>query len=439
MRAILTLFMMVLVMGCHTLPLLGRGGQPPRETSSEQTAQAAASESEAGSAAPPKTQSAPAAAGKVILLISFSWSNDPAEDIQKSFTYASRQAFPPFTMDVVRRGSALETAVACDSLMQQNDVRLVIYAGDEGAAAGVALLSAKHRVPVLKLTSDARSFAELSPYLCEFLPSAKRQAEVLGDYAVRDLRLAQMMNLYPLDARGAALAEGFRQGVEKAGGAVEVAKTYPPEAPNIRVELAAVFSDENRLKQGKTPLKAALTPQERAEAFGDAKGGEVLFSDEEGDSLSEIPLQGEGFFLALSPDKVEPYSTQLSLLPKGVVLLGNSSWINRDVLARQQMITEGMYISSPLLPQPAERDDLLSGYEGEKGSQANEWELLGLDAGDFVGRLMAVPKGRQELIKAIPQVPQFSGRAIIVDFGGGRENRMVRLLHLTNGELAPVR
>jgi hypothetical protein len=419
-------------------PALGRGDPVPREQPESAGAVAPRSDA-AADAAGSKGSSAKDSEGKVVLLLAFAWSEGPAANIRRSFTYSARQAYPPFTVDVIHCASPYEATVVCDSVMQKSDPRLVVFAGDEGPAAAVALLSAKYRIPVLKLTSDTRSYTALSPYLFEFLASGERQAQVLGQFAVKELRLAQLMLLSPADTRGDALGSSFRSGVERSGGTVEDGRTYDPETPNVRPELAAIFSSESRTAGGRTPLTAALTPEERAEAFGDSQRGEVLFSGSNDDSTALPPLLGEGLFFVISPDKAEAYVSQLTLLPKGTLLLGNSSWASLAAPADESANTDGMHIVVPLLPKVIEKDALISGYEAEMRGEANEWELLGLDAGDFVGKVIAGSRAKQDLAKVIPQMPRFSGRAVEVDFGGAHENRVAKVLRFENGEFVPVR
>jgi hypothetical protein len=439
MRAAVVLAAITLTIGCQAVrPALGRGQLVPREQPAPAGAVAPRSDA-AADAVGSKGSSAKDSEGKVVLLVAFAWPEGPAGNIRRSFTYAARQAYPPFIVDVIRCASPYEATVVCDSVMQKSDARLVVFAGDEGPAAAVALLSAKYRVPVLKLTSDTRSYTRLSPYLFEFLASGERQAEVLGEFAVKELRLAQLMILSPADTRGDALGSSFRSGVERAGGTVEDGRGYEPETQNVRPELAAIFSSDARAAGGRAPITAALTPEERTEAFGDSQRGEVLFSGTENDSASVPPLLGEGLFFVVSPDKAESFAGQLTLLPKGTMLLGNSSWVNFGALAGANANTDGMHIVVPLLPKVIEKDALLAGYEAETGGEANEWELLGLDAGDFVGKVMASPRAKQDWAKLIPQMPRFAGRAVEVDFGGSRENRVAKVLRFEDGELVPVR
>jgi hypothetical protein len=427
------------VLGCHMMQPATEHREPPaRELSQSATAGAQRADTAADKTAE-RASAVKDGDTKAVLLISFGWPEGPAENIRRSFLYAARQAFPPYTVDIVQCGSPWEATAACDSVMQVSEVRLVVFAGDEGSAASVALLSAKRRVPVLKLTSDTKSFAPFSTHLFELLPSGEKQAEALGQFTVRDLHLAQTMILRSNDARGITLGSSFERGVTNAGGTLDVTRSYEPETQNIRPELAEIFSDQRRLARGAAPLKAALTPEERTEVFGDAHGGEVLFSGTEEDSTSPAVLTGEGLFVVLTPDKVGSYAAQLTMLPKGTILLGNSSWINPAALSDHDPVTSGMHIVAPLLPKAVAKDGLIDGYEAEKSGEANEWELLGLDAGEFVGKVMNNPRGRQDLTKIIPQMPRFVGRVVEVDFGGAHENRLAKILRFENGELIPER
>jgi len=325
--------------------------------------------------------------------------------------------------------------------MQPRPPALIVFAGDEGCAAVVALMSAEYRVPVLKITADGRSCSFLSDFLFEFLPSAQEQADALGEYAVRRLGLSSAVILAPNDASGRALADGFANGAERAGGVVDTTVSYSPLATNIRPDLGKVFSSTTRAKHGRVKLGTVLTPEERTEAFGDAQRGDVLFSGAESDSTSEQRIQsGEGFFFALSPFKVDAYASQLPTLPRGTVLLGNSSWADLEALAGNSTATEGMYLAAPLLPEPSDSNAVLLSYLQGAPRSVNEWELLGLDAGTYVGQLLSAQESSgQDVFHTLARMGRFSGIAAEVDFAGTHQNRAVRILQYQDGELRTIR
>jgi hypothetical protein len=393
--------------------------------------------------APAKTEAqASSPDGHVVLLIAFAWSEDPAAlDIEKSFRYAATSVCAGLTVEVVKAGSPYETAAACDSLMTKDGLRLIVFAGDEGSAATVALLSAQHKMPVLKITSDPRPLTGISSYLYEFLPSSEAQAQALGDYAAKNLGMPAAVVLTSEDAKGRALGDGFRKAVERAGARIDAEKFYSPEATNIRTDVGEVFSAQERKERGKVSLETSLTSEERAQAFGDSSGGEVLFNTPPADSVGTDTLKHEdGFFFTLSPDKIEAYSNQLRQLPDEVMLLGNSSWVDLEALGKTKAITDGMYMSVPLLPEAPDSNTDIKSFTTATGAIASEWAILGLDVGGFVGKIMAsTPRSRQEVLKAITGFSPYTGISVTVDFRTGRENKSTRILRYEGGDLKTVK
>lgn len=379
--------------------------------------------------------------GEVVLLLSFTWPGDADADLLRSFRFAAARANPQLTFDVIQTGSAFEAAAACEGLMQRSDMVLLVFAGDEAAAAPVALMSAQYRVPALKISGGSRPSSRFSPYFFEFLPSGEMQAAALGEFAVRYWGIDNAMALFPDDAFGRAQAEGFRAGLNAAGGNLEAAISYSPELPSIRKDLERALTNELRLARGGAPLFTALSAEERAMAFGDSTGGEVLYLESAADSLRAAPPDpAEVLFISVHPDRLDAYAGQVTLPSGATTLLGNSSWINEDVLARYNSATERMFIVAPILPEGLGRSPLLDAYIADGNGAPSDWELLGLDAGDYVGRIMsgdAVQRGT--MVDIIAQSPVYTGGSVTVDFAGGRENRAAHILQYVNYELQVVR
>jgi ABC-type branched-subunit amino acid transport system substrate-binding protein len=376
----------------------------------------------------------------ITLLMSFAWLGDSvAANIEQSFLYAVGQSAPPIKVETVRAGSAYETGIACDSIMKQDGLHLIVFAGDEGCAAVAALKSAEYKIPVLKLTNDFRSFSRLSGSFFEFLPSAEAQSSHLAEFAAKTLDVAGTLALCPQDARGRATMDGFRQGMAESGKLLEASKYYAPDAVSIRTEVEGLFADTVRLSHGGGRVGSALSAEERTELFGDSQKGEVLFSSETMDSAAvEITKAHEAFLFSISPDKIDSYAKQLPEMPQGTVLLGNSGWLDLDALNRQRKATEDMYIVVPLLPETADTSEFFRGYKITRSHEISPWELLGLDAGQFVAQVLAKqPKTRSEVMKAMAEL-KFAGRAVNVDFKGGHENRRARMMRFENGNVITI-
>jgi ABC-type branched-subunit amino acid transport system substrate-binding protein len=353
------------------------------------------------------------ASGRVVLLFGFAWEGDSAAaTLERSVRFAASRTDLSLMIEAVRSESAYECAVACDSLMRDESVQLIVFAGDEGAAAVVALKSAAFHVPVLKLTSDPRSFATISNYVFEFLPSGESQGRILGDYAARNLMLQGAVILAPQDARGRAVAEGFTKGFGDAGRQVDAERLYSTDAVSIRPDFDAVMADTARFGYGR----------------------DVLYADS-----SIRGIAAEGLFFTLSRDRIESCAKQIGTLPDNVILLGNSSWMDLDALSEQRAMTTGMYMVLPLMPEPLDTTGLVAGYR-QMGAAVNEWALLGLDAGTLVGRIMATrPRSQQDVVRALANAPRMTGVATIVDFRNGHQSTAARVVRYENDGLHVVK
>jgi ABC-type branched-subunit amino acid transport system substrate-binding protein len=379
--------------------------------------------------------------GNVAFIIAFPGAEgDPtARQMLRSFRYVADYGDHPFPVTIIVVSSAYEAAIAAKSLMQDDSLLLLVFAGDESAALGVTFLSNVSKVPVLKLTSDTRTLTTFGSELFEFLPSSATQAAQLGKFAARDLHNQSGMILSSADEKGRALALGFKSGMIAEHGRLESEEYYSPETESVRPDLERVFANKTRISSGKSPLRGALTPEERAELFGNARGGEVLMGDHDSDIGADSSRGKEALFFGIISEKIDAFSSQLRTLPRDVTFFGNSSWIDNDALSRQSKITDGMFISAPLLPEPLETDDLLRRFETAIGGKATAWELLGLDAAQFVSQVMTKkPQRRSEIRSTILNITPFFGRVVTVKFEGKHENQTARILKYEDGELKVV-
>ncbi|MBU1636146.1 ABC transporter substrate-binding protein [bacterium] len=379
--------------------------------------------------------------GRVALLLSFPDPDDPsAADLQRGFRFAADYGTEPFPATIARVGSPFEAAGAARDLMNDKDLLLLLFAGDEGSAMAVTLLSREYGVPVVKLNTSAKSFTEFSPLVFELLPSTFAQARSLGEFATNDLHNDFALVLTPEDETGRAGREGFMQGVTAFGGSVDAVVSYPSSATAVRKELAEIFSAEPRMARGESPLKSLLSKDERERLFGSRNAGEVLedaFMDE---SYEDTITTRESFYFSLSSENIDNFSSQLSMIPKRTTLFGNSSWIDVGALERQASVTEGMYISVPLLPSVSDTSAYVDRYVTATGAPPGAWELLGIDAGEYVGFVLkGNPSSRRELAKILEQAERFDGLSVVVDFNEEHENQYARILQHRHGNLQTIR
>ncbi len=370
---------------------------------------------------------------RIALLLAFPELHDPAADqLKQSFVFAAAQ-LDKFDVEVSRVGSAFAAVQELDRVAREN-YDLLVFAGDEGAATAIALANADHEFPILKLTSTPRSLAHLSTGLVEFLPSQEAQALTAARYAGMELQIPHGLMLTPESDAGQAQRDGFKRCTDfslELDSAIE----YPADANNVRPELYDALSAPNRLARGGEVVEAVLSREEREKLFGSTGKGETSLPP-----LPETSAGREAFFFALSGDQIINYCTQLGRLPKDMTLIGNSSWLDERSLLNQVNVTRDMLIISPLLPFADRQTELYVALDGVEDFDLTPWQLLGLDAADFVAAAMSAQVNNgADFVDAARDVGHFSGSAVEVEISAAGENRLARIIRFDGEELKVVK
>jgi tetratricopeptide (TPR) repeat protein len=371
--------------------------------------------------------------GAVVVLLAFPEEEMPeALALKQSIEFAVEHGsvrFPVVFRDVT---SSLECAQAAQEVLSGKMVRLLLFAGDEGSATALALLSDKYQVPVLMLTGYAHSLTNLSDYVFEFLPSRFTQSQALAEFAVKDLKIHSFLELADSNEEGRALEEGFRQSATAAGGVIEASEWYPQSAVSIRASLRNLFSTLPGGAQGDRELGAAVSDSELNTLWGTGNSEVLLLGKE--DSLKPPRAAHEALFLAIPSGRAADMASQISTLLGNRILLGNSAWIDPEALQEFPEIDGNLIVAAPLLPDVEAEDGLQQLYEDSCQRKCSLWELLGLDAAAFVGNVMAgQPDSPQQVYQTLRSSPVFTGVSVQLDFHEGRENRAVRILRYEEG------
>lgn len=375
----------------------------------------------------------------VLLLLAFPDANDPApRQLEEAFKFAAR-VNNTFETHVRAAGSAYRTVQLLDSVAKR-EVDLIVFAGDEGSATALALANEEYGLPILKITSTPHSLALLCEGMVEFLSSHETIAANSAKYVVHELGIRHAIMLTPDSDMGKANREGFRRGSDS-GLELDADLSYPAETKTLRRELHDVFSAPDRLARGGSMVDALLSREERERLFGDQRAGEVSVQAttvEFSDSGNTGP--NEAFFFSLSSDQINNYCSQLGNLPRSTVLVGNSSWLDERALTAQSHITDGMLIGAPLLPEADVRTELLADYEAHNSLDATVWELLGLDAAQFVSAVYAKQKSSGgDFVQAAREVGEFRGASVRAEIGANGENQRSRILTFDGQDLTVVK
>lgn len=370
---------------------------------------------------------------KILLLLAFPDLRDPAaEQLRESFLFASGQ-LDHFDVDVVRAGSAYASVLELDSAAKEG-YDLLVFAGDEGAATAVALANAELEFPILKLTSTPRPLAQLSTGMVEFLPSQETQAVTAARFAAMELKIKHGLLITPENDIGEAHFSGFSRCADF-GLILDGSVKYPADANNIRPDLYDLMSSPNRLARGGEVAEAILSRAEREKLFGSDNQGETSLVP-----LPESAVGEEALFFSISNEQINNFCTQLGRLPQDMRLIGNSSWLDERSLINQISVTRDMLIVAPLLPFADKQTELYLALDEHEDFDVTPWQLLGLDAAEFVSAVMSrqISSGA-DFVDAARDVGHFSGSAVEVEISATGENRHARIIRFDGAELKVVK
>jgi hypothetical protein len=123
-----------------------------------------------------------------------------------------------------------------------------------------------------------------------------------------------------------------------------------------------------------------------------------------------------------------------------MTLIGNSSWLDERAVLTQVTITDGMYVVAPLLPFVDRRTELYESLSGEIEFDNSPWELLGIDAADFVSATFSRQfASGADFVDAAREVGRFSGTASLVDISATGENSLSRMLKFEGMEFQSIK
>ena len=378
----------------------------------------------------------PISSGAVVVLLAFPDRDAPeAHALRQAMEFAAVRGplrFPVVFHEVVSSHECAQTAIR---LFEDETVGLVVFAGDEGSATTLSVLSNHYQVPVLFLTGYTSSLCDLSDYLFEFMPSRKTQGLALGKYAGEELQIRSVLELVVDDEEGRALEAGFRQGAEETGAAVVGREWFLPTSHSIRAPLRDLFTPPRGENEPEGLLSTALTDSEMAALWGTNKGEVLLLKEDSSTTFTRTPAPAgkRALFFCIPSGRASNMISQMGTLPRRTTFLGNSAWIDIEALQEYPEVSDGLIIAAPLLPEVEFRGLMQQIYEDSIGRPASLWELLGIDAAKFVGEIVsAKPESRSEFKETLEQSEPFFGASVQLDFMGGRENQTVRILKYKN-------
>ena len=222
-------------------------------------------------------------------------------------------------------------------------------------AESAAAAAEDEGVPLIALTRR-EEVARGRPHVLRLGSSPPIEAELLADYALRELGIERFAILYPRDSYGLALRAAFWDAVEAGGGSVVGVAAYEPEATDFAGPIRRIIGYEflsagegDALAERKKLLKRAqrLPPERAAELREEAAkitgpGGKPLPPFVDFDALF-IPDSHENAAL------IAPHLAFHEV--RGVRLLGPSAWNHPDLVTIGGKHVDGAIFTGDFYPE----------------------------------------------------------------------------------------
>jgi ABC-type branched-subunit amino acid transport system substrate-binding protein len=203
-------------------------------------------------------------------------------------------------------------------------------------AESAAAAAEDEGVPLIALTRR-EEVARHRPHVIRLGSSPRLEAELLADYALRELGSQRFAILYPRDSYGLALRAAFWDAVEAGGGAVVGVAAYEPEATDfagpirriIGYEFLSVGEREALAERKKLLKRAQRMPPERAAELRE-EAAEITGPEEK-----PLPpfIDFDALFIPDSHENAALIAPHLAFHEvRGVRLLGPSAWNHPDLV-----------------------------------------------------------------------------------------------------------
>jgi ABC-type branched-subunit amino acid transport system substrate-binding protein/predicted negative regulator of RcsB-dependent stress response len=247
-------------------------------------------------------------------------------------------------------GSPAIAAAAVRELAQEGEVSAIIGPLLSKECEAAAVTAENQRVPLLALTSREQVASGRS-YVFRVRTTPGDEAQILADYATRELGAQRFAILYPRDAYGIGLSGLFWDAIEERGGRVVAVAAYDSAAVDFGGAIRRLVGyelltpeEEELIEEREKLIRSArrLEPEEAALVREEARS--MLGPEDE--PLPPI-VDFDVIFIPESHEKVALIAPQLAFHEAtGAVLLGTDAWNDPDLVSIARKHVEGAHFTA---------------------------------------------------------------------------------------------
>jgi ABC-type branched-subunit amino acid transport system substrate-binding protein len=301
-------------------------------------------------------------------------------------------------------GGAAGAARGVRSLAEEPGLLAIIGPLLAEEAESAAEAAEDEAVPLIALTRH-EEVARHRPYVIRLGSSPRLEAELLADYALRELGSQRFAILYPRDSYGVALRGTFWDAVEARGGSVVGVAAYDPEATDFAEPIRRIIgyeflsaAEREALAERKKLLKRArrMPPERAAELREEA--AEITGPRDE-----PLPpfIDFEALFIPDSHENASLIAPHLAFHEvRGVRLLGPSGWNHTDLVRIGGRHVNGAIFTGDFYPQSSYPfvTEFVRRFQQTFGSEPSFLSAQGFDAANLLMLQLARDRRTREQV-----------------------------------------
>jgi ABC-type branched-subunit amino acid transport system substrate-binding protein len=296
-------------------------------------------------------------------------------------------------------GSAARAARGVRSLAEEPGLLAIIGPLLAEAAEAAAEAAEDEAIPLVALTRH-EEVARQRPHVIRLGSNPRLEAELLADYALRELGSQRFAILYPRDSYGIALRATFWDAVETRGGEVVGVAAYDPEATDFAEPIRRIIGYEflsvgerQALTARKKLLKRAnrMPPERAAELREEA----AELTGPRGEPLPPF-IDFDALFIPDSHENASLIAPHLAFHEvRGVRLLGPSGWNHPDLVKIGGKHVNGAIFTGDFYPQSSYPfvTEFVRRFRETFGAEPSFLSAQGFDAANLL--MVQLARGQQ--------------------------------------------
>jgi len=343
-------------------------------------------------------------------------------------------------------GSAAGAARGVRSLAEEPGLLAIIGPLLAEEAESAAEAAEDEAVPLIALT-QREEVARNRPHVIRLGSSPRLEAELLADYALRELGYRRFAILYPRDSYGTALRAAFWDAVEARGGSVVGVAAYDPEATDFAEPIRSIIGyqflsggERAALAERQKLLKRArrMPPERAAELREEA----AKITGPRGEPLPPF-IDFEALFIPDSQENASLIAPHLAFHDvRGVRLLGPSGWNDPDLVRIGGKHVNGAIFTGDFYPQSSYPFviEFVRRFRQTFGSEPSFLSAQGFDAANLLMLQLARDRRtREQVVEGLLATRAYPGVSGITSVRhDGNAVKRPYLLGVSHGQIVSI-